>query len=93
MSRLLEVRCELCGSWSWCGRQCKMSPDAVLQCLANHRVETANEIAEMADLSQKATKAELAVSKVEARKAYMRDMMRKRRLEAKRQARDTTTKS
>ena len=81
MSRLLETRCDLCGSWMWCGRACSKDPrnepePVPMNGFATDPVNTVNTV-------NKLTKAELAIDKVEARKAYMRDKMRARRAAAR----------
>jgi hypothetical protein len=101
MSRLLDTRCELCGSWSWCGRQCARAEEGQ-GWLPQYARFNGHEIAEpptdepvpvvqaVSNVSlTKLTKAEVAVDKVEARKAYQRELMRKRRLEAKLKAHTT----
>jgi hypothetical protein len=100
MVKMLDTRCEVCGSWSWCGRKCAkadpgegwvpvlMTHGEVKYCPACHEehVETytCNALYEA-----KLARSERSVSKVEARREYQRELMRKRRLEAKLKAHTT----
>ena len=80
MSRLLETRCELCGSWMWCGRACAKDPrnEPVIVQNGHDVLETVSNVSSPVSLT-KLTKAELAVEPVAKRKAYQRDLMRVRR--------------
>ena len=78
MSGLLETRCDLCGSWMWCGRACSHDPRKEPDPEPMNGVSVS-----IVSTVSKLTKADLAIDKVAKRKAYQRELMRERRAKAK----------
>ena len=82
----LDQHCDVCSSWSWCGRPCKHAPKPAVLRQAQHEAAAAVTESpvktETVKTSAPKTAVKTAFDKKAWMKTYMRIYMRKRRAKA-----------